>query len=50
MAFEMEFEQARDAREKNDALIESFTLDQINATWRKYVKPEKLVWGIFAAL
>ena len=50
MAFEMEFEQARDAREKNDALIESFTLDQINATWRKYVKPGKLVWGIFAAL
>jgi zinc protease len=47
MGFEMEFQMPRNAREKNDALIESFSAEQINAAWRKYLKPEKLVWGVF---
>ncbi len=47
MAYEMEFQVPRNEREKNDALIESFSAEQINSVWRKYVKPEKLVWGVF---
>ena len=44
---QMEFDYAKEIREKNDALIASFTADQVNAVWRKYVKPEQLVWGVF---
>jgi zinc protease len=33
---------------KNDALIASITLEQVNAVWRKYIAPEQLVWGVFA--
>ena len=47
MADQMEFNEAADAYEKNDALIESLTAAQVNAAWRKYVKPEKLVWAVF---
>ncbi len=47
MGYEMEFQMPRNEREKNDALIESFNVEQINTVWRKYVKPEKLVWGVF---
>ena len=47
MGYEMEFQVPRDAREKSDALIESFSAEQINAAWRKYLKPAKLVWGVF---
>jgi zinc protease len=32
---------------KGDALIESLTLDQVNAAWRQFVQPQKLVWGVF---
>ncbi len=47
MGYEMEFQVPKNEREQNDALIESFSAEQINAAWRKYVKPEKLVWGVF---
>jgi zinc protease len=47
MAGQLEFNYAKDLREKNDALIASFTAEQINAVWRKYLRPEKLVWGVF---
>jgi predicted Zn-dependent peptidase len=47
MATQMEFNYPKDLREKNDALIESLTAEQVNGIWRKYIKPEKLVWGIF---
>ncbi|MEI8326519.1 MAG: hypothetical protein WCH44_14365 [Betaproteobacteria bacterium] len=36
-----------DVYENGDALVASLTLDQVNAVWRKYVKPEQLVWGVF---
>jgi zinc protease len=47
MAGQMEFDFARDARKKNDALIAALTTEQVNAVWKQYVKPEQLVWGIF---
>jgi len=47
MADRMEFNEAAEDYEKNDALIESLTTEQINAAWRRYVKPEKLVWAVF---
>ncbi|MDD5334018.1 MAG: pitrilysin family protein [Rhodoferax sp.] len=47
MRGQLEFGYPKDGREKNDALIGSLTDEQINAVWRKYVKPEKLVWGVF---
>lgn len=43
-----EFDQAWDLPLKNDALINSFTLEQINTVWRKYINPDDLVWGVFA--
>ncbi len=43
-----EFGQEWDLPLKNDALISSFTLEQINAVWRKYIDPTNLVWGVFA--
>ncbi len=43
-----EFNQDWDLALKNDKLIESFTTEQINAVWRKYLKPDQLVWGIFS--
>jgi zinc protease len=47
MSGQMEFDFARDAREKNDALIAALSAAQVNATWKQYVRPEQLVWGIF---
>jgi zinc protease len=47
MSGQMEFNDVKDAYEKADALFESLTPVQVNAAWRKFVKPEKLVWGIF---
>jgi zinc protease len=47
MSGQLEFDYPKDEREKNDALIESFTAEHINSVWRKYVLPEKWVWGIF---
>jgi predicted Zn-dependent peptidase len=43
----MEFGQTPDAYERGDAMIASLTLEQVNSTWKKFVKPEKLVWGVF---
>ena len=43
----MEFSYPKDRNERGDALYASLTPAQVNAVWRKYVKPEKLVWGIF---
>ena len=47
MSGQLEFAYPKDEREKNDALIQSFTPEHINTVWRKYVHPEKWVWGIF---
>ena len=47
MGDRMEFGQAPDAYERGDAMIASLTLEQVNSTWKKFVKPEKLVWGVF---
>ncbi len=47
MSNRMEFNDASDVYEKGDALVASLTLDRVNAAWRKYVKPEQLVWGVF---
>jgi zinc protease len=46
MSGQLEFNYPKDERERNDALIESFTPEHINAVWRQYLQPEKLVWGI----
>ena len=42
-----EFDQEWDLAQKNDQLIASFTLEQINAVWRKHIAADKLVWGVF---
>ena len=47
MSRQLEFNDPKDLREKNDALIASLTADQINTVWRQYESAEKLVWGIF---
>ena len=47
MGDRMEFGQTPDAYERGDALIESLTTEQVNMAWKKFVKPEKLVWGVF---
>ena len=47
MANQLEFNDPADAYQRNDALIESLTPEQVNAVWQKYVRPEKLVWGVF---
>ena len=47
VAYEMEFDNPKDRREKHDALIAALTPEEVNAVWRKFVKPEQLVWGIF---
>ena len=47
MRDQMEFGQAPDAYERGDAMIESLTTEQVNSAWKKFVKPEKLVWGVF---
>ena len=47
MGERMEFDQTPDAYERGDAMITSLTLEQVNSTWKKFVKPEKLVWGVF---
>lgn len=47
MSTQLEFNYPKDEREKNDALIAALTADDINAAWKKYVQPEKLVWGVF---
>lgn len=47
MNTQLEFDLPRDRREKNDALIESFTAEHINTVWRKYLRPGKVVWGVF---
>lgn len=44
---QLEFDYSKDGREKNDALIGSLTDEQINAVWRKYVKPQKTGVGGF---
>jgi zinc protease len=43
-----EFDQDWDLALKNDKLIASFTLDQINAVWRKYIATDQLVWAVFS--
>jgi zinc protease len=50
MSNQMEFNDSADVYEKGDALYASLTVDQVNAVWRKYVKPEQLVWGVFGDL
>ncbi len=45
-----EFDQEWDLPLKSDALISSLTLEQVNAVWRKYIKPDNLVWGVFSDL
>jgi zinc protease len=47
MSGRMEFDYAKDESAKNDALIASLTTAQVNEAWRKYIQPEKLVWGVF---
>ncbi len=50
MAFmygQMEFDEPKDATERADKLIASLSTEQVNAAWRKYIRPEKLVWGVF---
>ena len=43
----MEDDLQQDAYEQRDKVIDSLRLEEINATWRKFVNPEKFVWGIF---
>lgn len=43
-----EFHQDWDLALKNDKLIASFTLDQVNAVWRKYIAADQLVWAVFS--
>ena len=47
MAGQLEFDWPKDQREQDDALIAAFTPEHVNAVWRKYLRPEKLVWGVF---
>jgi len=47
MGDRLEFDQRPDAYERGDAMIASLTPDQVNSAWKKFVKPEKLVWGVF---
>ncbi len=47
MGGQMEFQHPKDYSAQGDALYASLSLAQVNAAWRKYVQPEKLVWGIF---
>ncbi len=48
MGFQLEFDKPWDLRTKNDAIIAALTTAQVNEVWRKYVKPEAFVWGVFA--
>jgi zinc protease len=43
-----EFSQAWDLAVTNDAMINQFTLEQINAVWRKFIQTDAMVWGLFA--
>lgn len=43
-----EFNQAWDLAVTNDAMINQFTLEQINTVWRKYMQMDAMVWGLFA--
>ena len=43
-----EFNQDWDLALKNDKLIADFTLDEINAVWRKYIAVDQLVWAVFS--
>jgi zinc protease len=47
MNFEMDHQIPRDARERNDALIALLTAREVNDVWRKHIRPDRLVWGIF---
>lgn len=47
MGERLEFDQTPDAYERGDAMIASLTPDQVNSAWKKFVKPEKMVWGVF---
>lgn len=47
MSNQLEFDEGKDAIAQRDALIASFSAGQINAVWRKYLHPEKMVWGVF---
>lgn len=47
MAGRLEHNDAPNFVERSDALIESLTAEQVNTVWRKFVQPDKLVWGIF---
>jgi zinc protease len=47
MSGQMEFQYPKDRSVRGDTLYSSLTAAQVNAAWRKYVKPEQLVWGIF---
>jgi zinc protease len=44
---QMEFQHSKDYSAQGDALYASLSAAQVNAAWRKYVNPQKLVWGIF---
>jgi hypothetical protein len=47
---QLEYGQPADIRERNDALIAALTVEQVNAAWREHVRPQAVVWGIFADL
>jgi zinc protease len=47
MGERLEFDQTPDAYERGDAMIASLTPEQVNSAWKKFVKPEKMVWGVF---
>jgi predicted Zn-dependent peptidase len=47
MSNQMEFHDAWNIVEQADALLASLTPEQVNAAWRKHVKPDQLVWGVF---
>ncbi len=49
LGFRLEFpERPFDLALTNDVKIEAMTLEQVNAVWRKHIKAEAFVWGIFA--
>ncbi len=47
MSTQLEFDEAPDTVAKRDALIASLSAAQVNAAWRRYLQPEKMVWGVF---
>ena len=47
MSTQLEFDEAPDVIAKRDALIASLSAEHVNATWRRFLQPEKMVWGVF---